>query len=242
MYTTHIICIHLTKNVYEQHNNDMYIHTSGAFGSSDRVHSLVDQLKSVGLRLQDRSLLHTADDIIESKGSLAGEFKLQLKRTRRNSAVVQLDDTIFRKIAATCRSMNIAVPAERTAVRAVKGIKMNGRPVSAGDMCVCASHVSQARAFRGDQSVRSACKVVAFYQVDCGDDAHVFAEVVLQDTASRHRMLFILDLNQSDAVVPSEGSATIIMHVDDVIAKLHVAPHYAGSPDLVCAIPMWDTR
>jgi hypothetical protein len=193
----------------------------------------------VGLRLQDTSLLHSATDIIKTKGHLPGEFNLQIKRTRRNSADVRLDNTVYTQINAYCRGLGLPMPTDRKVVRLTKGIRLNGRQVSAGDVAVFALQIPRIRsANAGDQSFRGVCSVVAFYQVVCGDVSQVFVEVVTVETASRVRSLFII--NKIGLILA--GATTTIIHADSVVSKLHMVPHFGDNDELIVGIPMWETR
>jgi hypothetical protein len=197
------------------------------------------QLRGVGLCLPNTSLLRPTDMMLEEKGNLPGEFAMQLKRTRRNSRDVTLDDEVFNKIVLCCRAgLAIRRPTERTAVRLDKGVKLNGRPVSHGDVCVVSHHVPRLHSQdAGTESSQGVCTVCCFYQIKCGDTLEVFADVLCVETTHKIRSMFIM----KKASVGLAGLTHTFIHADMIVAKLHVAPHFDDS-SLVCAIPMWDTR
>jgi hypothetical protein len=128
---------------------------------------------------------------------------------------------------------------------------MNGRPVSTGDLCVYSKPVPRLQAANAlDALFRGVCTVVAFYQIECGDKIEVFAEVVLVNTVGRIHSMFIITtagLNEArgralDRVLAQEVSTTFI-HTDSILVKLHVVPHVdLTKRELLCAIPMWETR
>ena len=200
---------------------------------------MCEQLKAVGLRLNARSLLRTATDIIESKGNLPGEFKLQLKRTRRNASDLQMDNSTLRKIRALCRLIALPQPNNMDAVRLVKGVRMNGRPVSSRDVCVYVRPIPRAQAAGAAAALwHGVCTVIAFYHVECGDQAEVFVEVVGLERVVKQRSIFII--NKIGLIVT--GADTFFLHADSFLVKLHIAPHFDGNEELVCGIPMWETR
>jgi hypothetical protein len=200
---------------------------------------LAAQLQAVGLTLPLRSLLRPAAMMMEEKGNLPGEFALQLKRTRRNSKDVTLEDDVFSKIDQCCRAgIALQRPTDRTAVRLDKGVKMNGRPVSRGDVCAVSLHVPRLQSQNaGSESSQGVCTVCCFYQIKCGEKLEVFADVIYVEFTHKIRSMFIL--NRADLGL--DGFTHTFIHADMIVAKLHVAPHFSDTT-LVCAIPMWDTR
>ena len=233
MYTLHYICI---QNIY------ICIHTGGC-GLSGGYVELTAQLRAVGLALPTRSLLRPTDMMLEEKGNLPGEFALQLKRTRRNSKDVTLEDEVFNKILQCCRTGGaIRRPTERTAVCLDKGVKMNGRPVSRGDVCVVSHHVNRLNwQDAGSESSQGVCTVCCFYQVTCGDTLEVFADVLCVETTHKIRSMFIMKKSSVGLRPLHSGLTHTFIHADRIVAKLHVVPHFDDNT-LVCAIPMWDTR
>ena len=232
MYTVLFICIYFV-HLYT------YIHVSiGGCGPSGGASDLNQLLREVGLALPTRSLLRPTDMMIEEKGNHPGEFALHIKRTRRNSKDVTLDDQVFNQIAQCSRGLAIQKPTERTAVRLEKGVKLNGRPVSRGDVCALSRRVNRLHSeLAGEEAAQGVCTVRCFYQIKCGDSFEVFADVILVDTSHKMRSMFIMAKDS----VGLDGVAHTFIHVDMIIAKLHVAPHF-DDITLVCAIPMWHTR
>ena len=78
----------------------------------------------------------SANELMESKGALPGAFMVQLKRSRRNSKDVTLDTDIVNKIKMCCRGLDIIPPTGRIAVCINSGVKLNGRFMAHGDVCV----------------------------------------------------------------------------------------------------------
>jgi len=199
---------------------------------------MFEKLKKVGLVMPTRSLLQTAGAIMEVKGALPGSFSIHVKRSRRNSTEGKIDTDILNKIKACCRARESPPPSVIVGVRLEAGIKLNGRPVGRGDLCVYTKSVNRYRLVAMDTaSARETCTVLALYQVICGDVEELFAEVIAIKTHSRHRSLFIL--HKDDLALT--GFPSIIIHVDAIVLKLHVSPHW-DNDTLVCAVPMWETR
>jgi hypothetical protein len=246
MYTISLLCTHCIKYVYRTYTyayiciQNIYICIlTGGCGLSGGYVELTAQLRAVGLALPTRSLLRPTDMMIEEKGNLPGEFALQLKRTRRNSRDVTLEDEVFNKIQQCARTgLAILRPTDRTAVRLDKGVKMNGRPVSRGDVCVVAHQVNRLHSEdAGSESSQGVCTVCCFYQVKCGDTLEVFADVLCVETTHKIRSMFIMKKSS----VGLSGLTHTFIHADRIVAKLHIVPHFDDNT-LVCAIPMWDTR
>jgi hypothetical protein len=183
--------------------------------------------------------MQPAAEIIERKGALPGAFMVELTRTRRNSKDVTLDADVVNKIKSCCRGMDISPPSSRVAVRIIAGVKLNGRPIAHGDMCVCVKTVPRSRsAVAGSQAYHAPCKVIALYQIACGDQEELFVEVVVIKIHSKQRALFIIPKSEANL---TGVTASTVVHFDSVIVMLHVCPHY-DDDSLVVACPMWDTR
>jgi len=214
----------------------------GGCGPTGGADCLAAQLRVVGLHLPNRSLLRPTNFMVEQKGPIPGEFALQLKRSRRNSKDVTLDDEVFNKIVQCSRGLAIQKPTERTAVCLIKGVKMNGRPVSRGDVCVVTNFVHRRdHAHAGDTTSQGVCTVCCFYQIKCHDGHEVFADVIMVDTTHKIRSMFIMEKASVGLSDSSHTRARVFIHVDMIVQKMHIAPHF-DDPTLVCGIPMWDTR
>ena len=207
-----------------------------ACGWDGGAQQMFEQLKIAGLAPPARSLLQPATVIMENKGALPGAFLLQVKRSRRNSRDLDVEPEIIAKIKACCRVMDIRPPSVNIGVRLEAGVKMNGRPVVRGDICVYTKAVPRQSSVDAGHA-REVCTVLAFYQVLCGDVEQMFVEVIPIETHSRHLSLFIV----KRAGITLTGVPSVFIHSDAILLALHVCPHFYDDT-LVCAVPMWETR
>ena len=162
-------------------------------GVTKDTSSIAEQLRVVGLTLPKHSLLQQADDIIEEKGYLPGEYKVQAKRSRRNSFIEPiLALPLYNKIKSCCRQHNFANPRGQNAC-GLKKVRFNGRPVCVGDFCVCRVFIrrTQLATATSTKHLRLG-RVVSFYEILCGNYPQIFVEVNALEIVNSIHSLFVV--------------------------------------------------
>lgn len=121
----------------------------------------------------------------------------------------------------------------------IQKAKLNGRPVACGDVCICVVFIRRSQALTADSIMhRRVCKIVSFYELVCGNEPQIFAEVNVIDTIDTIQSLYVVN---ASALSQPDVENTTVFHVDNVTTKAHVAPHFDNA-EYVCIIPMWETR
>ena len=205
-------------------------------GVTKDTSSIAEQLRVVGLTLPKHSLLQQADDIIEEKGYLPGEYKVQAKRSRRNSFIEPiLALPLYNKIKSCCRQHNFANPRGQNAC-GLKKVRFNGRPVCVGDFCVCRVFIrrTQLATAASTKHLRLG-RVVAFYEIMCGNYPQIFVEFNALEIVNSIHSLFVV------TAAAAGVAETSIFHVDSVVTKVHAVPHFNDNRYL-CFVPMWEMR
>ena len=194
--------------------------------------------------------------VIAKKGARPGQFRMELKPSKRNSKKVDLTGTSrFGAIKAICRDVrrrassgSLRVPTDAAAAIAmIKGVYLNGHKYSQGSHIEYFPFVSRAGdVAQGSSNSSKLATINLFYIFDDPSGAQVFVEVTEIPTNGKIRALFVTDCIDRDSArldgfsrVPSGN--TIMIHVDSIVHKIKLVPHFSDSTKMI-GIRMWEAR
>ena len=231
---------HVVENIVAARTRHQLILTA-LNSTHSSMDNLLSQLHAARIKLPRHSLLQSTERILEEKGFLAGEFKVELKQTRRNTKNTRLDEQTYAKLKQCCvqRKRREVVPVPiKTGALLIKQVHYNGRPVESGDVCVHLKRIPRTQSSDAhNPQHRRVCKIVRFYHVQCGDDMNVFAEIIDLVTDGQVKSLYVIDAAQLEN--PTADST--IIYGDALVTKLKIVPHFENTR-FVCGVPMWETR
>ena len=211
------------------------------------VTTLKKKLQEHGIVLPDHSLLVSVGSILNRKGTAPGMFGVNLKPSRRNCKTVLLSTEERRQVTALCASYPL-VPRPDVACTTWKrmsaGVKLNGRPYTAGSICEYMGRINRHQHRNaGDLSHRKIGLICSFLvSPDDGPSrsTSVFVLVRPQVVHGLYKNMYILDKDTSTQSLDDTNCK--MLYIDSISAKIHVVPHYdEDNTSQVCGIRMWES-
>jgi len=180
-----------------------------------------------------RSLLQNATTIVADKGSLAGEYRIEVPRNERKEDVVDLTSYVYSKELAKsarelCKTFDLGKPRLTQATGLLSTIRINGRPYRQGDYVEFALHVRRTMSVRAAATdSRGVGLIKSFYAVPCGGGG----DVALLD---RQTMVSVVHLpakmgpRGTHVLSPGDPGGGLLtermIHIDNIVFKLHRVP------------------
>ena len=230
-----------------------------------------ERFQAAGLSLPVNGVLISAQQLIEIKGDLPGQYKLQLRPSRRNSREVPVGTCVknayrYLRTGPNAASVlpplpNGALPGANLTCKAMSaGVLLNGHKYRRDSVCEYVPRVQRRGNVEGvggrDGSSTSHLIGVInnFFVLEFGS---VPVQITLVSITplricARIRSMYVVEraeglarppsLDKIDEFVTSmQSNIHTIIHVDSITAKVHLAPHFEDA-DLMCALRMWAAR
>ena len=192
--------------------------------------SLHAKLESSSMTLPLNSLLAQAKNISQSKGSLAGDFVVEVPRNARREREVDLSSSSYSPDLAKSarelfRTFDLGRPQLSKAIALGDVVRINGRPYRHGDYCEFAFHVRRTMSGRaGSTAYRGIGLIKAFYSVNTGHasnpTSHTLVNIIELPAEMHSTGMHLLRLDEDGG----SGGSDRMIHIDNIVFKLHRVP------------------